>query len=91
MSDQLNDNHPGCCVCLDPTEIKTETPCNHPEPICEPYPGVAPIEFSDDEPEALVSAAWSGHEALVRLLLDRGLQATTGLCDMQLLGAMSLL
>ena len=48
MSDQLNDNHPGCCVCLDPTEIKAETLCNHPEPICEPYPGVAPIEFSDD-------------------------------------------
>ena len=76
MSDQVNDNHPECCVCLEPALVKAETPCNHPEP------GVAPIEFSDDEPEsddiisdynrALVSAARSGHEALVRLLLDRG-------------------
>ena len=77
MSDQVNDNHPECCVCLDPTEIKVETPCNHPEPR------VAPIEFFDDEPESddvisdynrvsLVSAAQSGHESLVRLLLDRG-------------------
>ena len=92
MSNQVNI---GCCVCLEPAETKAQTPCNHPEPRCEscfqkvphcplcrtPFNnGVAPIEFSDDEADdvisdynrALVTAVGSGHEALVRSLLDHG-------------------
>ena len=68
MPDQVNTNdiqvHPECCVCLELAEVKARTPCNHPEPICEPCfqkvlhcplcrtpfnNGVTPIEFSDDE------------------------------------------
>jgi len=26
---------PNCCVCLEPAETIADTPCNHPDPICE--------------------------------------------------------
>ena len=39
MSDQVNTNEIQeqleCCVCLEPAEVKAQTPCNHPEPIWE--------------------------------------------------------
>ena len=60
----VNQEHPECCVCLEPVESRAVTPCSHPELLCEDYyqkmpscplckapfeNGVPPLEFFDDE------------------------------------------